>query len=234
MSYWKSPQNNVTSKTLHTRGVIFVCVSLIALMWVMTDEKRNNTIQPDTRKIAVEAPLLSVDLGLENHIEAHVQQPIQKTTTLYDVIEDKVFLDQLKTPYGFSIEPFHNRLIWTSSEEATFKLARIDGAEITVITSNFEEPYLLKIDNSFGHTLFFHSEGRLIKKAFDAQLGSELESVLLDLGEQKIHGLGFDESSNILFIGDQYGQVSNAINLTDDGNIIVKNTILISPITTEE
>lgn len=127
--------------------------------------------------------------------------------------QDADFLAELNNPYGFSIEPLSQKLIWTSSGDETFKVANPDGTDVTAVQTNFEAPYHIKVENPFGYTLYFYADGMLIKKVVDTQLGEESEEVLLELKEQKIHGLGFNEKQGVLYLGDQFGQPALIVSL---------------------
>jgi len=139
-------------------------------------------------------------------------------------IKDPMFLDQLSTPYGFALDPIHQRLLWTSSGNETFMFANLDGKMPSAIQSSFEEPYPIKVETSFGYKLLFVADGALKLKEYDLQLQTNSEVVLLELDTQEVHGLGFDEALDTIYIGDQYGQPAFVIVLPyDDETIVVKS-----------
>lgn len=147
-------------------------------------------------------------------------------------VNDQSFLENLNIPYGFAIDPIHNRLIWTSSSNETFMWANLNGSEITSVESNFEEPYHIQIETSFGYDLFFLDNGALKQITVDTQLGSSSEKTLLDVDQNNVHGLGFDDVWNTLYIGDQFGRPNYAISLALDNKNI--EAVPITPLNTTQ
>jgi hypothetical protein len=135
----------------------------------------------------------------------------QLNAQLVPVFKQPAFLDQLSTPYGFANDPIHDRLIWTSGGNGTFMSAKLDGSEITAIQSNFEDPYLIRIETPYGHKMIFYADGSLRLREIDNQMDTSSQTVLLSLQESELHGLAFDDLVNTVYIGDQFGQPSLAI-----------------------
>ena len=140
------------------------------------------------------------------------------------------FTQQLSHAYGFAVDSEAQKLYWTSSSTAAFKRADLDGAHVEEIRSNFEAPYHIVIENSFGHSMYFFSEGAIRKRQVDTQLNTETETLLLKIAKENIHGLGFDETLNQLYVGDKYGQINSIIELpsSDADQIDIRMTTRIA------
>ncbi|RBP50612.1 hypothetical protein [Arenicella xantha] len=140
----------------------------------------------------------------------------------------QAFIADLNAPYGFAIEPIGNRLIWSSSGDATFKTANQDGSQVTSLLSNFENPFELLVESSFGHTRYLYLDGAIQVQTVDTELDTRDDRVLLNLPSQPLHGMGFDEATNTLYLGDQYGRPALAIDLSANTPPFIKKITLIN------
>jgi hypothetical protein len=154
----------------------------------------------------------------------------QLKTQLVPLIKQTAFLDQLSTPYGFANDPIHNRLVWTSGGNETFMSANLDGSEVATIQSNFEDPYLIRFETPYGHKILFYADGSLRLKELDSQTDTTSETVLLKLQQHELHGFGFDDVVNTVYISDQFGQPSLAILIpSDDDPVVAIPMTLLNP-----
>ncbi len=127
--------------------------------------------------------------------------------------------------YGFAFVPNLEKFIWTNSDKSTFEMADADGSNVIEIKSNFEEPFHIKVDHFFGYYLFFYADGAIWRKDIDTQTSTTTDTKLLDLGSFEPHGMGLNDATDLLFIGDHYGQINRLIRLNRDGDVIDQQSI---------
>jgi hypothetical protein len=223
-----------TNDGKYGKTIFFGCVALIIgiLIWLVsnyvtqTAETKDSSLPRQTQ--AVELSETTPTLAKPNSNPALLNGQIKEQ--LVAVIKQPTFLNQLSTPYGFARDPIHHRLIWTSGANETFMSAKLDGSEVTTIQSNFEDPYLIRIETPYGHKMLFYADGSLRLREIDSQMNTSSETVLLRLQEQQLHGLGFDDDVNTVYIGDQFGQPSLAILIpTDDQPVVAISMTLLNP-----
>lgn len=145
-----------------------------------------------------------------------------KTRSLLENQNNHNFTQQLSQTYGFAIDPRQQKLYWTSSGDESFKRAELDGSHIEDIQSNFEAPYHIAIENSFGTELYYYSDGAIRRRVIDTQIGTDTEALLLKTPMARLHGLGYDESLNQLYLGDEHGQIHSIVELPSSESDQVK------------
>ena len=209
-------------------GLLLIGV-LLAIYWLgsnhanvdVSEAPRDPTPKTDTAPKSENSP-------------SRIRQTDHTTEAQQPVYASEKFLTQLNQPYAFGIDPTSSRLIWTSAGDETFKTANTDGTDIRVILTNFEDPYELRIDSSFGHTQLFVSGGKVLRRSVDLQAGTHTDAVLLTLTEEASHGLGYDETSNTLYLGDHLGRPRFAISLDQQQQTAIKTITLLTHSTQEE
>lgn len=209
--------------------IILLICSLIAMTWL-----RSNPGEESKPVIPADHAAINSDSAVEQPIQTEHKRHLPTNTSDVPVYADEEFLSQLNQPYAFGVDPTSRRLIWTSAGDETFKTANSDGSDIRAIPTNFEDPYDLEIDSSFGHTLFLISEGTVRRRTVDLQANTHTDTVLFTLPTETIHGLGYDEHTNMLYLGDSLGRPRFAISLSDEPKITIKTITLLTHSTQEE
>jgi hypothetical protein len=209
--------------------IILLICSLIAITWL-----RSNSGGESKPVIPADHAAIISNSAVEQSIQTEHKRHLLTNTSNVPVYADDEFLSQLNQPYAFGVDPTSQRLIWTSAGDETFKSANSDGSYIRVIPTNFEDPYDLRIDTSFGHTLYLISDGRLQRRTFDFESGTHTDTSLLTLPSEAVHGLGYDDQSNTLYLGDSLGRPRFAISLNDEQKLTVKTITLLTHSTQEE
>lgn len=228
-AYTEKKNNGKNRKT-----IFYGCVALIIgiLIWLVSNNGTQTAETEDSslprQTSAVELSETTPTLAIPN--SGTVLLDDQLKTQLVSLIKQTAFLDQLSIPYGFANDPIHNRLVWTSGGNETFMSANLDGSEVATIQSNFEDPYLIRFETPYGHKILFYADGSLRLKEIDSQMDTTSETILLKLQEHELHGLGFDDVLNTVYIGDQFGQPTLAILIpSDDEPIVAIPMTLLNP-----
>lgn len=212
--------------------LLAVAITLVAALWGL--QTQNRAIGQPAKPLGLER---ESSPSLNAPVTTQAQQapvPVDETQN-HPVYESRDFLAQLNQPYAFGIvAPSGTSLIWTSAGDQTFQVANRDGSSIRDIQSNFEDPYDLRIDTSFGHTLYLISDGQLQRRTLDFESETHTDMSLLTLPSEAIHGLGYDDQSNTLYLGDSLGRPRFAISLSDEPKITIKTITLLTHSTQEE
>lgn len=210
-----------TSDVANKKTIVVECLILVigVVFWLVTQTIKTTHDSAPTEATVLE--LSTVHTAQPKSISSTPLLNEQHSPQLGPLIKQPSFLDQLSTPYGFASDSLHQRLIWTSGGNETFMSANLDGSEVSKIQSNFESPYLIRIETPYGHKTLFYADGSLMLRETDSQLDSSTETILIHLQEHEFHGIGFDDAADTVYIGDHFGRPSLEIRLPIDDKPIV-------------
>ena len=110
--------------------------------------------------------------------------------------------------YGFAQLHESGQIIWTNALSEQFKLASNLGRNVRPIQSSFEAPYALLLKSFFGHTTLVVEDDAIRWWSVDEQLNESERGVVLNLQGREVHGLGYDQDTQRLYVGDAQGQVA--------------------------
>lgn len=113
--------------------------------------------------------------------------------------------------YGKTAHPVDASVIWTNARNALFEVTNPSDNVTRGIYTNFEAPYALQVDDFFGYSILYIDGNEVRWRKVDKQVGSDNETLLATLKEGKLHGLGYDEETSRLYIGDEFGRAAYAL-----------------------
>ena len=128
--------------------------------------------------------------------------------------------------YGRSEHPNDASIVWTNARTALFEVTDSSDNVSRGIYSNFEAPYALQIDDFFGYSIVYLQGDELRRRQVDKQLGTDTETLLTQLAITNAHGLGYDQQSGRLYIGDEFGRAAYSLNWPTDNNAAITKLLI--------